>query len=322
LEMSNQKGFALELAGLSEDDRKELAAVWELPERVRGKLRAQAEWHIGGPKTVGPYSPTDKNERHQADLLALPEDPTTDDQYALVMVDLASRHVGAVPLETKDSRAVKLAYEKLMRDDPDFDWPKNLQVDGGKEFAQLNRTVVRRGASVRVGRPGRHRNQAMVESANRVIGDALFAIQHVKELRTGEPNLEWVASLPGVVKRLNARWDRTHAELEAMEDRRDEQLEKIGEGDVGVFSKKKGWRVLPLEAKVLVVMEEPRDIRGRRLPSGNTASGFRSGDLRFGRKQHTIDEIVLSPGKQPRYRVSDIPETTFARNELRYVADK
>jgi hypothetical protein len=69
-------------------------------------------------------------------------------------------------------------------------------------------------------------------------------------------------------------------------------------------------------------MEEPRDIRGRRLPSGNTASGFRSGDLRFGRKQHTVEEIVLAPGKQPRYRVSDIPTTTFSRNELRYVADK
>ena len=56
---------------------------------------------------------------------------------------------------------------------------------------------------IRRGRPGRHRQQAHVESRNAIIGRMIFYKLHQEELKTGKTATAWTQYLPTIVKIIN-----------------------------------------------------------------------------------------------------------------------
>ena len=144
-----------------------------------------------------------KNSIHQADLLIMPSDRRF--RYVLSVVDTSSRHAGAVPLKSKKPQEVLKAFKKLYRTHNHLETPTDeLQVDPGGEFkGVVARYFKKRKVFVKVGRPGRHKQQAMAENLNYVLGRTLHAKMNAQELETGEVSTEWVDDLPLVMKTYN-----------------------------------------------------------------------------------------------------------------------
>ena len=109
-------------------------------------------------------------EIHQADLLFLPHDGPGKGKlykYALTVVDIASRYKEAKPLSSKDSGKVAKAFERVYSRGK-LRWPKNLQVDPGKEFmGKVNEVMKKHNVNVRRGQPGQYRAQAIAARLNR-----------------------------------------------------------------------------------------------------------------------------------------------------------
>lgn len=280
--------------------------LYRQPPRSRAPKAAQG--------SIGAYS-LGPRVAHQADLLELTRDPNTGERYALVVVDNASRATAAVPLKQKSAAAVLKAFEKIhaqarrkggMMAKALGGWPERLEVDGGSEFKGAVATAARRNDTyIRVGRPGRHRQQALAEVRNRTIGEKIGKLQAEREILTDEPQLEWSADLPKIVAEINAKHLRSEAEME-------KALKPVRDADMPVWDGD-----LLAEGTVVRVMNEkdaPTDARGVRATGRR-----RAGDPVFSPKEHVVEDIILTPGQTPRYRVSDFPDTLFQRRELQVV---
>ena len=193
---------------------KKLAQAGKVSEDVaRTWLVKQALWqvylpalkYIPGPKFDVPVP----NEVHQADLLYLPHDrPPLSRKtfnYALTVVDVASRYKDAEPLTTKEATEVATVLKRTYKRGP-LNWPKLLQVDPGRDFmGAVNQLLSKHKVEVRRGRVDIHRDQAIVESFNRTLAERLFGHQYEVEMHlpSGQRSTEWVARLPAVISALN-----------------------------------------------------------------------------------------------------------------------
>ena len=190
-----------------------LSATEKVSENVaRGWLKKQAIWQIYLPATrhIPPkFDIATPNGVHQADLLFLPHDKVRlkTYNYALTVVDIASRFKAAEPLATKEAKAVAEALSRIYRRGP-LKWPKLLQVDPGREFmGAVNQLLAKHGVWVRRGRVEIHHDQGIGKSLNRTLAERLFGHQYaqVMWLPSGQRSTEWVARLPAVVAALNGK---------------------------------------------------------------------------------------------------------------------
>jgi len=264
-------------------------------------------------------SPVFLNEVQQADLLFMPTDPHTQQKYVLVVVDLATRRVGAVGLTAKSAPAIRAGLIMLYLGDPLLAPPKRLEVDSGTEFKGTAKNwLIAQGTFIRRGRPGRSKQQAVVEAANRVIGSALQLIQQAKELqnwRAGAPapNLEWSADLPAVVEELNSRWERSANEMLARQIQRADQIQAAAAGQLPTVCDGISCDVIALNSQVRLRHEKSKPTDVLDDPAGGRR---RAADPHFSTKPRRVQKIFFIPGKPVRYRISGFPHTTFAREEI------
>lgn len=304
--------FAAELAGLDPADTKTAKALHKIPTEPKNSKNIRLTIN----KRITTLSPVYPNERHQADLLYLPNDKGF--KYLLVVVDLATRRVGAQPLRDKTAPAVARALKKLYDTDKELKPPEAMQVDGGLEFKGQTAAFLKDNDTyIRVGLRGRHQQQSIVENANQVIGNAILLLQETKELKTGKDSREWLSALPKIIERLNEKWQRSSKEVAEMIKAREKRVKAALSGKEGpIFPTKKGQRLLPPGTMVRVRLEEPESVLGKKLPLGHTKSGFRSADTRWEVKPREIVDILLVPGAEPRYIVKGRPNVTYGRWEV------
>ena len=146
------------------------------------------------------------NDIHQADILYLPHDKFKKKtyQYALNIVDVASRYKGSCQLATKNSKEVAQAFQWIYENTP-LTYPKTLIIDNGKEFyGDTTKLMKKHDVMIQCGDPSEHRSQRIVERFNRTLADRLFSYQYRKELEDpSKSNREWVSRLQNVVSALN-----------------------------------------------------------------------------------------------------------------------
>eukprot|EP00729_Bicosta_minor_P010919 gene10919-6890_t len=153
---------------------------------------------------------------HQADVLFLPNDDGY--KYLLVVVDVATRLTDAYPMKFKNQQSVIAGFTKIYsRPLPPkkrkgnplkeriLSKPIAMQTDDGAEFTgkEPRQYFKDNGIALRVGKPGRSRQQAMVETRNGMINRFITARQNEEEGTTGEYATGWMEDIPLIVQLLN-----------------------------------------------------------------------------------------------------------------------
>ena len=121
-----------------------------------------------------------QDDTHQADLLFLPDDKGF--KYCLVIVDVATGLMDAQPLKDKTAdgilKAMKDIYQRKI-----LSLPKRLITDAGSEFqSKVSDYMKKEKVSKKTAEAGRHRQIAIVERRNQILGKVLFMKMHAKEL--------------------------------------------------------------------------------------------------------------------------------------------
>jgi hypothetical protein len=278
--------------GISKVDRKELSGqllhnLYKVPKKDRG---------LNAPH----YEMGKKDDTHQIDILFLPFDEKEDTtyKYALVVVDVGTRLVDAEPIDSKKASGVADALFKIY-DRKILNKPRRIDADPGKEFkGDFKKRIEDEGIVLHYGEVKRHRQQALAERYNQMIGTALIKRQTAQELLTGERDRQWVDDLPIIVKSIN----------EKNKNRREKKYPNIPtcEGD--------SCDLIVEGTKVRAQLDEPYDIIEKKyLPNG-----FRSGDIRWNPKIQTVTNIMIRPGQPPLYILDNHP-VAYTKNQLQVV---
>lgn len=223
-------------------------------------------------------------------------------KYLLTIVDNVDRSIDAEPLRSKDSTAIKNAFNKIFARDyikPTF---KILQTDPGSEFknAVIRRYFEEKNISMRYGRTGRSNQQAIIEHYNGIIGKVIGNSVGLSEIETGRLNRRWRGKIPDLIKTLNDEYRKSEPSL-------DEFLKPVKQSTY-----KDGKTLLKIGTLVHVKLEQ----------AASTATGekehgrFRQGDLRWTKEKHKIVNILMIPNSYPRYIVEGFPTTSFSRREI------
>lgn len=242
---------------------------------------------------------------YQADLLFLPMD--NGKKYALVVVDIGSRLVDAVPLQFKDSASVTKGLKTIFERKILGGIPNILEVDDGTEFkAEAKKYLKDNNITVRVGKTNRHRQQAVVERKNQQIGTLLFKRMTAEELQTKKPSYKWIDDLPAVIAQINKK----------IKPRKPINPDK----DQNFICAGDACDALEQGTAVRVALDFPRDVAtGKRLHGK-----FRDSDIRWEIKSRTIMSTIIQPGQPPMYLVSDDNGETdhsaaYTKNQLQVV---
>lgn len=271
---------------------------------------------------------------HQADVLFLPNDNGY--RYLLVVVDVATRMTDAYPMKKKDQESVIAGFTKIYsRPLPPKKGKKNpqkerilskpiaMQTDDGAEFTgkEPRQYFKDNGIALRVGKPGRSRQQAMVETKNGMINRFITARQNEEEGVTGEYATGWVEDIPLIIELLNEDLGRSPPS-------------EITVGDEPVCQKSKNWKekgkgskratqmpicdLLPEGTKVRAKLDKPVSIATGKQVYG----GFRIGDARWEKEVRTIAQQILKPGNPPMYLLSGRKNVAYTRAQLQVVDEK
>lgn len=237
------------------------------------------------------YTP---NYIHQADLLFLPDDGGY--KYALVVVDLGTHLTDAEPLKRKYAKDVKQAFTNIYRRKT-LNRPTIIEVDPGKEFMGVFKQYCKEeGIKMKVGKPNRHRMQAVVERRNQIIGKALFKRMIEQELLTDEPSVEWVDDLPKIIREMNKK----------------EKKKKIVKPTDDYQCAGDACNILDQGTLVRIPLDAPIDVvSGKRLHGK-----FRDTDIRWEIKPKKITRSILKPNKPPLYLVEGDTHTVYTKNQL------
>jgi hypothetical protein len=237
-----------------------------------------------------------KNIVHQADILYLPNDKGY--KYCLVVVDLGSRLTDAEPLKSLSSGSVTEAFKKIYstKGRNILKIPERLEVDPGSEFkGSTSKFFESKSTYLRYGKPGRSRMQSLVENRNQVIGNYLLKKQIEKEIQTNKVNTEWLKNLPQILKLMNKRYE----------------VKKFKPISNIPIITKRNHEILMEGDKVRIILDKPVDYFGKKLPGR-----FRSADIRYSPKIHTIETVLLRSGYPPMYIVNDFPHVPYTKSQL------
>lgn len=249
------------------------------------------------------------NYFHQADLLHLPDDDGY--KYALVVSDVGSRLTDARPLKSKNPAEVLIALKKIYSGKILKPPTHTFGVDGGTEFQGAVKLylVNHLNVHIKIAKPDRHQQQAIVERKNRDIGKKLFMRMTAEELQTGHVSKAWVDNLPEVIQEIN---DHTKKTRVRKINNKPEDLEYQCSGDA--------CNIIEQGTKVRAMLDAPRNVHDNKKLSGK----FRETDIRFAVKPRTVMVTLLAPGNPPMYLL-DTPDgkvdrqVAYTKNQLQII---
>lgn len=150
----------------------------------------------------GHFNVTQPNYLHQMDILYLPKDKKGYN-YALTLIDTATRYKAAQPLKKKTALLTAQAIEKIYDTTP-LKFPKQLNIDKGSEFKrEVLELYTKHNTKINTSETGFHKATAMVERFNRTLAERLFKQIHHKEIETNKVVKDWVDILQPTVDQLN-----------------------------------------------------------------------------------------------------------------------
>jgi hypothetical protein len=234
----------------------------------------------------------------QSDLLFLPHDEGY--KYALVVVDAGSRQVDAEPLKSKKSKDIISAFKTIYKRGI-HKLPRTMTFDSGNEFkGDVAKWFTNQNVYIKVALPGRHRQVALVEAYNKILGKRLFERMIEEEIAVGQPSTQWVEDLPRVVETINA----TAKERVA-------RALKNFRGEKKYSCKGSTCDIWPRGTLVRKALDAPRDTFGKKL-----AGKFRETDIRWSIEPHTITDYLFKPYQPPLYVLDNDNRALYTKQQL------
>lgn len=256
-----------------------------------------------------------KNAVHQMDLLYLPfeKNDNKTPRYLLVVTDVATKLTDAEPVKIVNGNfrsakgvldSLKSIYSRKILNVPST----MIQTDSGSEFKGVFKKYLNSKKIIhKVGLPGRSRQQAFVETRNKIIAEIIFEEQLKYELDTGERDIEWVSLIPGIVEDINEVLEQKPA---------DPVPELKGKEMLTPTCKGTSCDLLDIGTLVRRPLEKPVDpVTGQKL-----IGKFRAGDVRFEIKPRKITDIILKPGNPPMYKLELLPDDNESLKNLKTTA--
>jgi len=239
------------------------------------------------------YNPDLKNLKQQIDTLYLPSDGAY--KYALIVVDVYTRRMDARALKSHSATEVLSAIQDIWNGKY-LKQPKFIRADSGSEFkADFKKEIEKLGIKMSIARVGRHRQCALAESKNRVLGTIIHRFQSAVEEETGYSFSGWVEWLAEFVKLINKHVSKHHPKVK----------------DYPLYTEK----MLKKGSKVRIILEYPQNKHtGERLHGK-----FRDTDMRWEDKIRTVNEILIKDGSAPMYKISGIDDTLYTIGQLQKV---
>lgn len=237
------------------------------------------------------------NYKHQCDLLYLPHDGQY--KYALVVVDVGTRLMDAEPLKNKTPQHVADALEDIYNRDI-LSHPQKLYFDAGTEFkGRFLKYLEENNISHRASKPYRHRQTALAEYKNKIIGKVLFKRMIQEEILIGEISTQWVNYLPTVVKDINTKI----------------KNKKVVKQEDTFPCQGDSCNLLEQGTKVRVALDAPREfLTGKRL-TGN----FRETDIRYDLTPRTITSTLIKARQPPLYILDNDNSIAYTKNQLQVI---
>ena len=248
------------------------------------------------------------NSRHQADTLTLQDDDGY--KYALVVVDTTTRLSDARPMKNHDSETVKEALISIYKG-KFLKKPRVLETDPGTEFkGDVTKWLNDNDIKHKIGRTNRHRQVALAEFLNYIIGKAIGKRQNAEELLSGEVSKQWADDLPTIISYYNG-----YVKKKKYGTTTEAQIEKKLKTTRTIQCRDQSCGLLEMGTKVRVILDQPLNI-----PDNSKLYGkFRAGDLRFDKTTRTITKLSLKPGSPPLYTVSGIGNALYTREQLQVI---
>jgi hypothetical protein len=240
-----------------------------------------------------------------ADLLQLPK-TKAGFHMLLVVVDLATHEFDIEPLKTKTPKEILDGFQAMLKRKYIKKPFASVQTDGGKEFkGAFEKFLINNKIWHNITISGRHTQNSMVESLNRIIGRLLNGFMNSKEEETGKAFHEWIDAVPFIREKLN---DYRKVDPPDMFD---------NVGNINNFSKLK-----PKYKKgdvVLYALEKPVDALGNKQSTDN----FREGDYRWSRVPKKIVDVLYMEGAIPfRYMLEGMANVSFTEKQLKPSTEK
>ena len=171
----------------------------------------------------------------------------------------------------------------------------SIRVDSGSEFKRdFKKYMKEHNILLRTALPGRHRQLANVESANKLIATILFAYMNNMETETGEQYDDWTDILPELRKELNKKENL----------RKDEDPFSHFPADIILGIPKYG-----VDDLVTYRLSKNQNALGNQIKGNNESN--RSGDFLYSLHPKKIKQILFYP-KNNRYMLEDLPQVSFA----------
>lgn len=238
------------------------------------------------------------NNTHQIDTLYLPTDPKGF-KYLILIQDETTRKLDGIPMKTLNSQSVYKEIVDLYNKKQYLEKPRAIKTDNGSEFATLKKNM--KNVTFAQIDPYASRKLGLIERANQEIQKYIFLVQKAKQEHTKQTNTEWVDSIKDIIKFYND--NNTRKEGDNPDD-----LKKSNT----ILCKNKGdCQVLPLQTKVRYALDKPReDGPGR----------FRTGDQRWSKTEHTIQDFMIKQNQPILYKISN-RHGYYTRERLQLIKD-
>ena len=263
-----------------EENTKELNELYTIPKRER-------------PKEMASFQTFKEGVFAQADLLFLPSNYGY--KYCLGIVDNHTKKCDYEPLKSKESVAVVKAFKKIFNRGY-VKVPKSITFDDGSEFKSTCKEYFESlNVKVKQAPAGRHRMLGLIERKNQIVGTILHQIMAQEEITSNKINRHWVKLLPDVVEEINNSLPKPRTEAKSQDPILTDNNRDL----------------LVVGTRVRLKLDNPIDTQG-----GKLHGSFRSSDIRWTRKIHTINQIVLKPNQPPWYLVDGITSHAFTKPQL------
>ena len=218
-------------------------------------------------------------------------------RYALVCVDIHSRKCDAEPVKDKTSDSIIKGYKNIYKRGI-VKIPKVMHVDSGTEFkGDVAKYLEKLGVKVRIAEVQRHRQQAMVERKNQIIGSIIAQLQGHKELDTNDVNTEWVSLLPSIIKEINANLPKP----------------LVTQPSNFPYSDKTNQDLLAKGSLVRIQLDYPKRLYDEKKLGGK----FRDSDAKWTKEKYPIKEVLLKPSEPPMYLTTHDP-AFHTRQQLQF----